>query len=698
MQWNRHHYFMRRLAVLALFIVLCCCAATQTTIDKKDYSSVSPSLALDLKRLVLHDFNRSILTNNVGGECEALLINPDVTLGRVQWTLETSEKRGASGHALHLSYALPPDTTSQTCFRTSLQGLDASGYDHLEFWIKGDARRGYAPTLRALFLRPEDGMPQRMQRGSYVVSGITDEWQRIRVPLRVMNGIQTWTHLDTFAFSWHSRRSKVKSGAYYLDDIALVKTGQPGPSGRDEVVPEKKREWEKARGGEEASKPYLQARLVGWPTTALIDPSQLPKDDEAFLRRLAHDTWRGLDDLTDREHGLPLDTVSFGTDSVALAHSRIHDYTNITNIGLYLMGVIAAHDFGFLTPQETLRRLTKTISTLEMLKTYQGFFYNYYNTTTLERTSHFISFVDSAWLTAGLMVVRMAYPAFYNRATRLIEQTDYAWLYDPVEQLMSHGYYANLRYPSEYHYGLLYSESRIGSLIAIGKGDVPEAHWFQMWRTFPVAYAWQSQPPLARQGKSVRGHHLKGGYYEWQGMKFVPSWGGSMFEALMPTLVVDEQHYAPHSLGANNRVHATIHRRYALKELNYRVWGMSPSSAVLGNRYEVYGVNVLGVSGYPSGIVTPHASALALSTTPQAAIRNLRKLVTLYDIYGEYGFYDAVNPRTGDVASKYLALNQAMILIALANYLLDGCIQRYFANDPIAAKSLQMLGAERFFD
>jgi hypothetical protein len=178
----------------------------------------------------------------------------------------------------------------------------------------------------------------------------------------------------------------------------------------------------------------------------------------------------------------------------------------------------------------------------------------------------------------------------------------------------------------------------------------------------------------------------------------VPSWGGSLFEALMPTLVVDEQHYASHSLGANNNVHTTIHRRYALEELTYPVWGMSPSSAVSGNSYAEYGVKVLGASGYPSGIVTPHASALALSTTSQMAIKNLRKLVELYDIYGEYGFYDAVDPVTGVVAAKYLALNQAMILVALANHLRDRRIQRYFAADPIAAKSLQMIGAERFFD
>ena len=88
--------------------------------------------------------------------------------------------------------------------------------------------------------------------------------------------------------------------------------------------------------------------------------------------------------------------------------------------------------------------------------------------------------------------------------------------------------------------------------------------------------------------------------------------------------------YAPHSLGVNNQIHATIHRRYALEELRYPVWGMSPSSAVARDSYAEYGVKVLGARGYKCGVVTPHASALALSAIPQAAVSNLRRLAELY--------------------------------------------------------------------
>jgi hypothetical protein len=170
-----------------------------------------------------------------------------------------------------------------------------------------------------------------------------------------------------------------------------------------------------------------------------------------------------------------------------------------------------------------------------------------------------------------------------------------------------------------------------------------------------------------------------------------------MFEALMPTLVVDESRWAAASLGANDAAHVAVQQRFALEELGYPVWGMSPS-AIPGATYGEFGVKMLGTLGYEAGIVTPHASALALAVAPDAAIANLRKLAGFYDLYGDFGFYDAVEPRSGQVARAYLALDQAMTLVAAANYLKDHCIQERFASDPIVQKALPVVGLERFFD
>jgi hypothetical protein len=83
---------------------------------------------------------------------------------------------------------------------------------------------------------------------------------------------------------------------------------------------------------------------------------------------------------------------------------------------------------------------------------------------------------------------------------------------------------------------------------------------------------------------------------------------------------------------------------------------------------------------------------------PEAAIANLRELAARYEVYGEYGFYDAVDPTTGQVAFRYLTLDQGMLFLALANHLADHVVQRHFAADPIAARVLPLLAEERFFE
>ena len=125
---------------------------------------------------------------------------------------------------------------------------------------------------------------------------------------------------------------------------------------------------------------------------------------------------------------------------------------------------------------------------------------------------------------------------------------------------------------------------------------------------------------------------------------------------------------------------------------------MSPSSVPGSDAYAEYGVSVLGSNGYASGVVTPHAAVLAILTEPVQALLNLRQLSQRYALYGDFGFYDAVDPTTGRVAYKYLCIDQAMTLVALANHLADHAIQQHFAKDLIAQRVLPLIGLENFFD
>jgi hypothetical protein len=477
-----------------------------------------------------------------------------------------------------------------------------------------------------------------------------------------------------------------------LDSWVLARVERPPVSTPRKVL------WERALGPSAPVQAALRARLKRWPARLVVPGDRLPRERQAFARRLARDTWRGLDALTDRETGLPLDTVTFAdTAKAPVIAARIGDYTNVTNIGLMMVNIVGAHELGLIDHAGARRRLVRLLDTLDRLETDDGFFFNYYDTTSLERTSHFISFVDSAWLVSGLMTVRMTYPELYERCTLLIEQMDFGVLYDRGAELISHGYYVEPRAPSRYHYGVLYTEARLGALIAIGKGQMPAQAWFNMTRTFPAGCRWQTQQPLDVHTQVIDGYAVTAGHYRWRGVKYVPSWGGSMFEALMPTIVLDERREAPLSLGRNGLAHAVIQARYARRLLGLGVWGLSPSATPGGDAYGEYGVRPLGSLGYGPGPVTPHASALALAVIPQAALRNLYILATRYRLYGDFGLYDAVDAPTGKVAYKYLALDQSMLFLALVNYLTDGAVQRRFGADPIMLRALPIIREERFF-
>lgn len=479
-----------------------------------------------------------------------------------------------------------------------------------------------------------------------------------------------------------------------------VEGGHAEPALLEPVDAPRKRAWEAAHGGQIAARPFVRARMNGWPATRVVDGASLPDDPEQFARRVARDTWRGLDALHDRENGLPVDHVHLDETSGGPPGGVVGDYANVTNVGLRMLAIVGAERLGYLDEKGAIERIGAMLDTLDGLERHHGFFLNYYDTTTLERTSNLLSFVDSSWLIAGLIVVRNRHPELAARATALVDEMDYALFYDDDLGRMTHGFYVQKDRPSRYHYGVLFAESRLGSVIAIGRGEAPPSHWYRMIRTFHESCTWQSQQPRGRREKrGVDDQPYRGGWYEWEGVRYVPSWGGSMFEALMPTLVLDEPRLAPTSLGVNDAAHVEVQRRFASEKLGYPVWGLSPSYKPGPSRdYGEYGVKPLGAIGYGTGAVTPHAAALALAVDPGRAIGDLQELARRYPIYGDWGFYDAVDPATGAVAYTYLTLDQAMTFVALANHLTDHHIQRLFESDPIVARAIPVIAGERFFE
>lgn len=645
---------------------------------------------------LIDDFEDGDFKNRLKGESGTWNLDPDDEAVSVEMQVaETEGPDGKPTKALRLAYDVDSPRPAQLGFWTKLMLAEATRYDHLAFDARVDPQAGGSSTFEVEVKQWKEPAKIEKLQGSHRCTGLPSSWKRYEIPLNWMNGILKWERLDELVLVLQDRYVDKKQGVLWFDNFRFLKTGQPGPSILDEV-PRKVTQKSPVRLEGQAWAEFLLKRLRGWPASTLVQ-KEFPKDDRAFLLEVAEDTWGFFDHIVDREHALPLDTIQLTKDTPMGPDTWIGDFTNVTNIGLYLMCLPAAQNFGFLARGEAVERVTQTLTTVEGLETAkENFLYNYYDTTSLDRTSHFASLVDSGWLAAGLYVVKAAYPELAERVDKLLARWNFAFFYDEVDQQFWHGYYTNIEHYAEYHYGTFYTEPRATAYLAIARGEVPVDLWYQTLRTFPENYGWQSRAPVKRVAKPYEGGTYYGGYYEWEGLTYVPSWGGSLFEALMPTVMLKERELAAESLGRNNHMHVKGHILAASK-LGYPVWGMSPCS-VPGDGYSEYGVKELGAKGYKGGVVTPHVSVLALEYEPEAVVKNLRTLIDRYAIYGAYGFYDAVDPVSGKVAYKYLCLDQGMIFLALSNYLRAGFVRSLFHADPKMKALEALLARERFFE
>ncbi|NQT62413.1 MAG: DUF3131 domain-containing protein [Candidatus Marinimicrobia bacterium] len=425
----------------------------------------------------------------------------------------------------------------------------------------------------------------------------------------------------------------------------------------------------------------------------LITPElqQISTQDSLYLRTIAEDTWNFFSIFVDSGSGLIPDNV--GANGLESS-----DYTSVTNIGLYMVCVAAAEDLGFISHEKAVDYLNLTLSSLQKMERFKGFHLNWYSIPAMEITRQYISSVDAAWLYASVAAISVKYPELNNSCQNILSGVDFAWLFDPVPGQFYLGYDLEKQEFSPYHYGMLCSESRIVSYLGLAWKQVPESHWTQLYRVLPDSVDQHGSAHHFTQQIDQQKSFNSGYYLFEDSLEILPSWGGSMFEYLMPTLFVDEHCEAPMGLGENDERIIAIHRDYTLNRLGYQVWGMSPCATPDGG-YDVFGVSDIGSNkeGSREDIVTPHASILALSFAPRWILDNLEMLEKSFLIRGDYGFFDSVNPKTGEVAQKYLALDQAMILLSINNYLNSGSLSETFEQVGEMDRVLELIAQEQFF-
>ncbi|MBU2665459.1 DUF3131 domain-containing protein [Actinoplanes bogorensis] len=478
----------------------------------------------------------------------------------------------------------------------------------------------------------------------------------------------------------------------------------------------------------------------------LILTAAVPAQAADPLRTYAKDTWKSLVAMTDPATGLVADNIPGDLSAPAA-------YTSPTNIGGYMWSALVARSLGIVSPKEAERRVGRTLDTLAALKHHDksGMFYNWYDPHTGAvltvlpdgtQVTPFLSSVDNGWLAAGLQVIEGSFPSLRAKAAAIRSRMNFGFYFNPAATspigtrgLIRGGFWdtqppgCSVASPEQAvwftcnHYDITVTEPRMATYLGIAEGHIPATAYFDTMRTLPdnCDYSWQEMQP---QGFTTThlGRQVYEGSYRYRGITFVPSWGGDMFEALMPDLFVPEAQWGPRSWGRNHPATVAAQIEHGLADARYGYWGFSPASNPFGG-YGVYGVDAMGMDtdGYPSdieggkydagfgdcrpagppavygdGVVTPHAAFLALPYAPGPARANLSRIKSDLRAYGPGGFYDAVAVRSGTVAQRYLSLDQSMIMGAIGNVLARDVVKKAFVTPGFERAVRPLLARETF--
>ncbi|HKC51351.1 MAG TPA: glucoamylase family protein [Myxococcota bacterium] len=533
-------------------------------------------------------------------------------------------------------------------------------------------------------------------------------------------------------------------------------------------------------------------------------------EDARLLRAIARRTWRFFETfVTPADHQLPPD--NFQEDpKPALAHR-----TSPTNLGLYLLSVVSARDFGWIGTFEMADRLEATLATMRGLERHRGHFYNWYDTQDCRPLyPRYVSSVDSGNLAGHLLALANAcrervgrplsgeaplagirdaleltreslralpeerrtltvtrrdldealdvleaalresapdaadlalrlsriapYAATVSDIARtlaqerssaagaelvawaeatqrtiesqrrdlelavssealealaakeleqrllsleaaaraLAEEMDFGFLFEPERKLLSIGYLVAEGSLDPSCYDLLASEARLASFVAIAKGDIPAKHWFRLGRAItPTAH-----------GAALL------------------SWSGSMFEYLMPSLVIR----APGGSLLEQTSRMVVRRQIEYAAELGLPWGISESAYNARDLEFTYQYSNFGVPGLglkrglaENAVVAPYATALATMVDVNAAALNFARLTRLGAL-GRYGFYEALDytpsrlPAGDEVAivRAFMAHHQGMTVVAIANALFDGEMRSRFHAEP-RVQATELLLQER---
>jgi cyclic beta-1,2-glucan synthetase len=296
------------------------------------------------------------------------------------------------------------------------------------------------------------------------------------------------------------------------------------------------------------------------------------------------------------------------------------------------------------------------------------------DSSTLARLDVLVQAIGRSAADAAMLLRRLS--AIILMAENMSQAMDFSFLFDNTRKLFSIGYRVVDNNLDPNCYDLLASEARLASFVAIAKGDVPSSHWFRLSRALT---------PVDRGSALI-------------------SWSGSMFEYLMPALVMS----SPAASLLSQTYELVVRRQIEYGAERGVPWGISESAYNARDRDLIYQYSSFGVPGLglkrglsEDLVIAPYATSLASMVDPAAAITNFVRLEGAGG-RGPYGFYEALDytgtrlpeGQTVAVVRTYLAHHQGMSLVALANVLRDGIMRARFHAEPMV-RATELLLQER---
>ncbi|SEH20883.1 glucoamylase family protein [Rhizobium sp. NFR12] len=541
---------------------------------------------------------------------------------------------------------------------------------------------------------------------------------------------------------------------------------------------------------------WIFSPLVAWYVSQSAETEDklfVPENVSVELRKIARRTWRYFETfVTAEQNYLPPDNYQ------EKPNPSIAKRTSPTNIGVYLLSIVSARHFGWISFTETIERIEQTLATVERADKFRGHMYNWYHTDTLKPLMpRYVSSVDSGNFAGHLIAISSACRVWAEAPSAhlqgnldglgdvvgILEETlkslpddrktvrplrrrleeriigfsnalaavkrehefasiriinlsvlardiqklshnldhevrsaqseevtkwaaslvavceahigdstfdngnieelrdrlavlrdrtrkiafgmDFKFLFRKDRRLLSIGYRVESNEVDEACYDLLASEARLTSLFGIAKGDLPTEHWYKLGRHVV---------PIGARGALV-------------------SWSGSMFEYLMPPLVMQERQG-----GILNQTNNLIVK----EQMNHgrrlgTPWGISEAAFnaldhQMHYQYTNFGVPTLGLKRGlgQNAVIAPYASILASQYDPIAAVENLNELRKLGAL-GIYGFHDAVDftptrvpeGKRCAVVYNYYAHHHGMSIAAVANVVMNGLLRELFHADPV---------------